>query len=96
MLLALIRVEHYNPSPIMVGYWLEGACLLPSVFALVLTFVGSKILSVACFFIDDLVFIVSIPVLIYLVKLKPFAPFIFFTSCVDALLILGRKIIIEV
>ncbi len=52
MLLALIRVEHYNPSPIMVGYWFEGACLLPSMFALVLAFVGSKILSVACFYID--------------------------------------------
>ncbi len=96
MSLALILVDNYNPSPIMVEYLFEGTCLLQSMFALALAFVGSKILSVACFFIVALVFIVSTPMLFYLVKLKPNAPFIFFTSCVDVLLILGRKIIIEV
>ncbi len=78
------------------GYWFGGVCLLPALSALILGLFGSKTFSIACFFIDALGFIVSIPVLIYLVKLKPIAPFLFFTSCVDALLISGRKIIIEV
>ncbi len=63
MSLAVIIVEHYNPSPIMIGYWLGSACLLPSVFALAREFFGSHKRAMACFFIDVLVLIISIPVL---------------------------------
>ncbi len=93
---ALLLIEFYCPSPMFIGYWFGGVCLLPALSALILGLFGSKKLSRTCFFIDALVFIVSIPVLIYLVKLKPNVPFLFFTSCVDTLLILGRKNITEV